>query len=194
MVTGAPPGLHTDPVTTEDVPDRLRAARSAEDLHQVWTTVEGLWNETLGRAARLTEEQRQTRVDGEWSLVETVRHLVFATDCWVGRMLLGLEDAHHPLGLPPTDHPDDASRELGIDLEARPSFGEAVVVLAERRGQVSGVFATLDDDALVQEISAAPAPYWGVETHTVEACVRTLLFEFLAHRGYAERDLATLAV
>ncbi len=183
---------HTGTVTTDDVQQQLREARTADDLHAVWTTVEGLWNDTIGRAARLPEAKRQQRVEGEWSLVETLRHLVFATDCWVGRMLLGLDDAHHPLGLPPTDHPDDASRELGIDLDALPSFSEAVVLLAERRGQVSGVFATLDDDALPQELTGAPAPYWGEETHTVEACLRTLLFEFLAHRRYAERDLAVL--
>lgn len=29
------------------------------------------------------------RVEGEWSFIETLRHLVFATDAWVKRAILG---------------------------------------------------------------------------------------------------------
>lgn len=41
-------------------------------------------------------------VDGEWSFSQTLRHLVFATDIWLGRAILGSDD-FHPLGLEPVD-------------------------------------------------------------------------------------------
>ena len=43
-------------------------------------------------------------VDGEWSFIETLRHLVFATDAWVRRAMLG--DAHRAgrgVGWPPPE-------------------------------------------------------------------------------------------
>ena len=43
------------------------------------------------------------------------------------------------------------------------------------------------DEALPQEITVAEAPPRGVETHSVEACARTLLVEYLAPHGDAER-------
>lgn len=38
--------------------------------------------------ARWRRSTRHERVDDEWSLVETLRHLVFAADVWMGRMIL----------------------------------------------------------------------------------------------------------
>jgi hypothetical protein len=35
-------------------------------------------------------------------------------------------------------------------------------------------------------------PAWGEETHTVRACLRTVLQEVCEHRRFAERDLAVL--
>jgi len=40
------------------------------------------------------------RIDDEWSFAETLRHLVHAIDVWLGKGVLGLEEADfHPLGL-----------------------------------------------------------------------------------------------
>ena len=45
-----------------------------------WDVVERLWAGTVERARRLPPDQLHESVDGEWSFIETLRHLVFATD------------------------------------------------------------------------------------------------------------------
>jgi hypothetical protein len=74
----------------------LRQMETSDDYRSMWATIERLWSETVSRAERLPESVCHERVDGEWSFVETLRHLVFATDSWVGRTILG-----EPFALPP---------------------------------------------------------------------------------------------
>ena len=73
---------------------------------------------------------RQERVEEEWSLVETLRHLVFVTDAWFGRAVLGREHPYHPFGLVPA-FLRDGSR-LGLDPSAAPSFAEVLAVREAR--------------------------------------------------------------
>jgi hypothetical protein len=51
------------------------------------------------------------RADDEWSFVETLRHLAFAVDVWVSRIVLGEPMPYHRLGLPPTDYPTAGAAE-----------------------------------------------------------------------------------
>src|SRR5215218_3995956 len=61
-----------------------REARSPDDYRAAWDVVEALWAATIERARQLPEATVHERVDGEWSLVETQRHLLFASDAWLG--------------------------------------------------------------------------------------------------------------
>jgi hypothetical protein len=70
----------------------------------MWDRIECLWAETGARAERLPEPALHQRVDDEWSFVETLRHLVFATDKWAGYMILDKPMPYHPLGLPRWRH------------------------------------------------------------------------------------------
>lgn len=168
----------------------LRALRTADDHRAMWTTIEHLWAPTLARP--LPDDVRHERVDGEWSLVETLRHLVFAVDVWLGRMILGRSEPHHPLGLPPTDLPDAEASALGVDLAARPTYAEVVEVFADRRAQVGALLATLTDADLTEPRTATPAPSWGEETHSVGECLKVIMNEHVEHHRYATRDLARL--
>jgi uncharacterized damage-inducible protein DinB len=170
----------------------LRQARTADDFRVMWDTVERLWDETLVRADRLPEAVRHERVEEEWSLVETLRHLVFAIDVWIGRMIRGEELPFHPGGLPPTDYPDAGAAELGIDLAARPSYDEAAAMHAERRAQVRRVVEAVTDVELDEIRTAVPAPAWGEEAHSVRECLRVVMDEHCEHRRFAVRDLAVL--
>jgi hypothetical protein len=49
----------------------------------------GLWGGTVERARRLPPALLHESVDGEWSYIETLRHLVFATDARIRRAILG---------------------------------------------------------------------------------------------------------
>jgi hypothetical protein len=82
-------------------PDRakMRAADPA-GFADAWDILERLWGQTVDRARHLPPELLHTSVDGEWSFIETVRHLVFATDAWIRRAVLGDPSPWHPLDLP----------------------------------------------------------------------------------------------
>ena len=71
-------------------PDRARM-RPTEPagFREAWDIVERLWDGTVERARGFDPALLHESVDGEWSFVETLRHLVFATDAWVRRCILG---------------------------------------------------------------------------------------------------------
>lgn len=171
---------------------QVRAARTADEIRAAWTAVETLWTATLGRAEGLPEAARFAQVDGEWSFAETLRHLVFAVDTWIGGMVLGRGTPFHRLGLPPTDLPREAAPGLGIDLDARPAYAEVVAAYADRRMQVRRVLEELTDAQLDEVRTATPVPAYGEESHTVRACLGVVLREHVEHRRYAVRDLAAL--
>src|SRR4051812_42218845 len=54
-------------------PDGMRAA---------WAALEAEWATTIAQARTLSDEQTNESVGGEWSFVQTLRHLVFAMDKW----------------------------------------------------------------------------------------------------------------
>lgn len=171
---------------------QLRAMTTADDHRAMWDTVEGLWADTVARAEKLSDADRQQRIDDEWSFVETLRHLVFATDVWVSRMVLGEERPYHRLGLPPTDYPPTGAAELGIEPDARPSLAEVLQVRAERMALVRRIVDGLTDADLEELRTAAPAPAWGVESLPVGTCLRVVMEEECEHHRYATRDLALL--
>jgi len=67
---------------------RMRPA-DADGFREAWDILDRLWQQTVARARGMAPELLHERVDGEWSFIETLRHLVFATDAWVKRAFLG---------------------------------------------------------------------------------------------------------
>src|SRR6266550_2045982 len=74
----------------------------ADGFREAWAIIERVWPPTVERAKRLPPELLHERVEGEWSFIETLRHLGAATDAWVRRAILGLPEPYSPLGLPTT--------------------------------------------------------------------------------------------
>jgi hypothetical protein len=172
---------------------RVREARTLAELRAAWDELSRLWDGTLARAGALPETALQERVDGEWSFVETLRHLVFAVDSWVGGWLRGEAAPFSPLALPPTDLPLEEWASIGLDASARPTVAEAASLFADRRARVGRVLDEVTAAELDEPRTAAPVPVWGEETHAVRACLGTVLREVCEHRRFAERDLAVLA-
>jgi hypothetical protein len=171
---------------------QLREMRTADDYRAMWDRIERLWTETVVRAKRLPEPALHQRVDDEWSFVETLRHLVFATDKWAGYMIVNKPMPYHPLGLPqPGFTPADAAA-LGIDLDVRPPLAEALEVRGTRVALVRGIVDGLTDDDLERECPRLPAPGYPEETRSVGLCLRVVMKEECEHRRYAVRDLAAL--
>ena len=170
----------------------LREKRTADDYRAMWDTIERLWAGTVARAGRLPEPVLNQRVDGEWSFIETLRHLVFATDKWAGYMILNKPMPHHPLGLPQPGSPLADMAALGIDLEARPPLAEVLEVRGTRMTMVRGIVDRLTDEDLERECPRRPAPGYPEEAHSVGRCLGVVMREECEHRRYAVRDLTAL--
>jgi hypothetical protein len=171
---------------------QLRAVRTAGDYQAMWDTIEQLWADTVARAGRLPEPALRQRVDDEWSFIETLRHLVFATDAWAGRAILEEPMPYHRLGLPGTGFPPADAAALGLDLDARPSLAEVKEVRAGRLALVRGIVDGLTDARLERACPLPPSPRHPVETRSVGRCLRVIMKEECEHRRYAVRDLASL--
>jgi hypothetical protein len=156
-----------------------------------WQTLERLWQETVERARTFPEEALHRSVDDEWSFIQTLRHLSFATASWVNRTVLADPSPWDPLDLPW----DEAPGWEGIpwDRDARPSLDEALALRAKRQATVREVIESLTLEQLSSEVSPV-GPGWPEDTRafTVEHCLHVVLNEEWEHRLYAERDLTAL--
>jgi len=173
-------------------PDRVKMRpERAGGYVEAWDILERLWGETVDRARHLPPEKLHERVNGEWSFIETQRHLVFATDSWVLRAVLGDPSPYHPLDLP---HDEMADRPgVPRDRDARPSLDEVLAIRADRQATVRRVFTELTDDVLNSSTTPVLEPgYPESESFPVQRCLQCILIEEWEHRLYAERDLAVL--
>ncbi len=174
------------------MPDRTKMhPTTVEGFQEAWATLERLWAETEARARALPPELLHERVRDEWSFIETLRHLVFATDAWVRRAILGLPEPYSPLGLPHDEMEPDPS--VPNDPGARPSLEEMLELRATRMRTVHDVIAGLTDGVLAGETDPVPPPgYPPAGSYSVHRCLRAIVNEEWLHRLYAERDLAVL--
>ncbi|MGI8529847.1 MAG: DinB family protein [Geodermatophilaceae bacterium] len=173
------------------MPERARMRPDdREGFREAWAILERLWDGTVGRARRFPEAALHRSVDDEWSFIQTLRHLNFASAAWVGRMILGNASPWHQLDLPW----DEAPGWDGIpwDLDARPSLDEVLTVRRERQAMVRDVMASVTDEQLTSEVTRAEPGWPRVENFPVKECLRIVLNEEWEHRLYAERDLTAL--
>ena len=146
---------------------------------------------TVDRAREVAPELLHEQVDGEWSFIETLRHLVFATDAWVKRAILGEPSPWDPLDLPHDEMPDEPS--VPRDRDARPSLDEVLALRADRMAAVRHVLADLTDEKLAGMTEPVMEPgYPESERFAVRRCLHTILNEEWEHRLYAERDFDVL--
>jgi hypothetical protein len=163
----------------------------ADGFREAWAIIERAWPPTVARAKRLPPDLLHERVEGEWSFIETLRHLVMATDAWVRRAILGLAEPYSPLGLPHDEMEPDPS--VPNDPDARPSLSEMLDLRADRMRTVHDFIATLTDDVLDGQTDPVPAPgYPPAGSYPVRRCLRAIVNEEWLHRLYAERDLAVI--
>jgi hypothetical protein len=158
---------------------------------EAWDIVERLWAGTVERARTFVPEQLHASVDSEWSFIQTLRHLVMATDVWVRRAILGDPAPWDPLGLPFSGMPEAPG--VSNDLEARPSLDEVLELRRDRMGSVRQVIDGLTEESLDAETDPALGPVWGPpRSFPVRECLRVILNEEWHHRLFAERDLDAL--
>jgi hypothetical protein len=156
-----------------------------------WDIVEQLWGETVDHARRLPPELLHESVNDEWSFIETLRHLAFATDCWIRRAILGDPAPWDPLELPWDEMPDTPG--VPRDREARPSLDTALALRRSRMDTVREVVEGLTDTVLDSNTDPVEGPGWPESrSYPVRQCLLVVLNEEWVHRLFAERDLDIL--
>jgi hypothetical protein len=173
------------------MPERAKMRPDDSDgFREAWAILERLWKGTVARAMTLPEAALHRNVDDEWSFIQTLRHLNFASAAWVARMVRGTASPWHPLDLPW----DEAPGWDGIpwDRKARPSLDEVLTVRRERQAMVRHVLESLTDEQLAADVTRIEPGWPQMENFPVKECLRIVLNEEWQHRLYAERDLDTL--
>ena len=174
-------GVDVTPFVEQELDRRFpgrseRRAESPAALRKAWAAVDRAWDAGIERAAALPAGSVDVRIQGEWSFAETLRHLVHATDIWLGKGVLGLEEADfHPLGL---GHGDVAA-------EARP-YDDVLAAHTNRAAMVRDFLASVTDELLDEE---RRNPHRPADTETVRHCLHVILEESWEHLRFALRDL-----
>jgi DinB family protein/pentapeptide repeat protein len=173
-------------------PDRARMRPTDPDgFREAWDIVERLWEGTVGRARGMDPGLLHESVDGEWSFVETLRHLVFATDAWVRRAVLGDPSPWDPLDLPWDEMPDTPG--IPRDREVRPSLDAVLTLRHDRMATVRSVVDGLTEESLSKRTEPVQGAGWPPpESFSVRECLLVVLNEEWHHRQFAERDLDAL--
>ena len=164
----------------------LQKAETPEGLREGWVAVQAAWETTVTETPR---ELVDAHVEDEWSLAQTLRHLVLATDAWLRGAILRLDQPFHEIGQIFT-----GAGEMGFDVSIfradAPAFEEILAVRAERQQLVTDFLATATPELLVEE---RDDPWGAGDWHpTVGDCVRVILEEEWAHLRYVHRDLDLL--
>lgn len=173
-------------------PDRakMRPAGPA-GFREAWDLLGRLWGQTTERARRLPAELLHESVDGEWSFIETLRHLAFATDAWIRRAILGDPSPWDPLDLPWDEMPDTPG--VPRDRDVRPSLDVVLELRRDRMSTVRRVIEGLTDASLDAHTEPVEGPGWPrPRSYPVRECLLVILNEEWEHRLYAERDLDAL--
>lgn len=169
-----------------------RAERRAEDpegLRAAWEKIERTWAATLVRVAAMPADTVDVSVGGAWSFAQTLRHLVFATDLWLGRTVLEIEQPFHAIGQPDAgteDHPG-LDRSSAID---GPTYAEILDARADRITMVRDFIAAATPDELA---AARRNPHASDYPETTLSCLHTILEEEWEHHRFAVRDLDAIA-
>ena len=163
-----------------------RRAADPDSLRAAWAALERTWAATLERVATMPAGTVDESVGGEWSFAQTLRHLILATDAWLGRSVLEIEQPFHPLGLAGAG---DENLDRSIFVTTTPSYAEVLETRAGRVAMVRDFLATVTPETL-----ATPCKHpWSPEyEESTLSCLHVILEEEWEHNRFAIRDLNTL--
>jgi hypothetical protein len=165
-----------------------RRATDPEGLRAAWDAVQRTWDDTLARVAEMPAGTVDASVGGEWSFAQTLRHLVMATDVWLGKTILGDETPFHPIGMPFAEYESDGY-DMSVFTRDTPPYADVLEVRAGRVAMVRDFIALATPDLLTTPRRNPWAPDREV---TVLHCLHVLLNEEWEHHRFAVRDLDTI--
>ncbi len=165
-----------------------RRATDPDGLRAAWAALERAWAATLARTDAMPAGSVDRSVDGEWSFAQTLRHLVLATDMWLGRAIMERDQPFHPYGL--TDSSlDDEGFDISVFATEPPSYAQVLEARAGRQAMVRDFLA----DATAEELAERRTnPHDPDQPATTLSCLHVILEEEWEHHRFAVRDLAAI--
>jgi hypothetical protein len=190
FVNGVDVAPYVDAELDRRFPGRAeRKAGDPEGLRAAWDTLQHTWAATLERAAAMPAGTVDEQVDGEWSFAQTLRHLVMASDVWLRKAVLGVEQPYHPVGQANVEYAEDGG-DVSVFSDPDPTYDAVLRARADRVGQVRDFLASVTPEQLTE---ARRNPWAPSHEESVLRCLHTILEEEWEHHRYAVRDLDTLA-
>ncbi|MGW0218617.1 DinB family protein [Micromonospora chokoriensis] len=163
----------------------LRHASEPDDLRAAWAAAERAWAGAVDRVLAMPEGAVDVSVDGEWSFAQTVRHLVFAADAWLGKAILRLPQPFHRFGQSHVEYETDGF-DMSVFATEQPTFEVVLQARAEQQAKVRDFLATVTPDLLAER---RPSAWWPDHEVTVLHCLQVVLSEEWQHLRFALRDL-----
>ncbi len=162
-----------------------RYARDPDSLRAAWAGLQASWAGALERVAAMPAGTVDVSVDGEWSFAQTLRHLVMATDVWLRRSVLELEQPFHPLGQPHASAEEDGL-DMSVFAAGTPPYDDVLEARADRVAMVRDFLASVTPEALTVR---RRNPWNPEHPETTLSCLHVILEEEWEHHRYAVRDL-----
>jgi hypothetical protein len=161
------------------------------DLLKGWRALHADWAATIDRL-RASPGMEHRTVSGEWSALQTLRHLVFVHDSWFRRCVLGSTQLFTPIGLA-IDYVPDREKQ-GLDLTADPSLDEVAAVRTEQAAELREWLMTVTPAQLAATAPIPEGEGWPpyARGRSTRQCLGTVLNEEFAHHGFCVRDLDLL--
>jgi hypothetical protein len=185
VVNGVDVGPFVEAELNRQFPGRdLRRSTNGSELRQSWELVQAAWHDAVARVRAMPPEVAETGVDGEWSFLQTMRHLVMATDIWLRGAIQRIDPPYHPIGLPFTEYETDG--DMSFFTESTPTFDRVLEVRTERQEMLSEFLST----ATIDDLNETRTNPWATDhTMTVAECIGVIVSEEWDHLRFALRDL-----
>jgi hypothetical protein len=162
-----------------------RRATDPEGLRAAWAAIERTWAATLERVAAMPAGSVDVSVGGEWSFVQTLRHLIMATDIWLRRAILEIDRPYHPIGLA-GPWAEEEGLDMSVFTTTTPSYADVLEVRADHIAMVRDFVATVTPDQLAVTRANPWAPQ---HPETTLSCLHVIFEEEWEHHRFAVRDL-----
>src|SRR6478609_2656364 len=111
------------------------------DLREAWRQLRDDWATTTQRVRSMPGNSEHRSVDDEWSMVETLRHLVFVHDSWFRRCVLGSSQPFTAMGLGPPVVPE-------LDQSVHPTLADVLGVRALQAAEMESWLAIVTAEQL----------------------------------------------